>query len=153
MNKRVTVVCSNPFLFARIFLSEYISMLRIASTLLLILVYTLSLCRVFVPFLHYVVDREFYSERCENTAKPELDCCGKCQVVKEVQQETECESRHSPHTAPSDDREHIFEAFHLLPHDHFLPAQQISSHIFFIFANSQPVAKGFVIPPFQPPRA
>jgi hypothetical protein len=130
-------------------------MLRIASTLLLILVYTLSLCRMFVPFLHYLADQKSYAERCVNTAKPEMDCCGKCQVKKEIA-EAEMQDTSSKHqTTPSSQRiasNETADFFYLLAESPQFPSPETGIASFLPFVNTS-LLSGFGTVPFQPPRA
>ncbi|MBD1207466.1 MAG: hypothetical protein H9535_03485 [Ignavibacteria bacterium] len=127
-------------------------MLRLVSISLLIFLYTLSTCRVFVSFLHYAVDKEFYAERCVNKDKPELECDGCCQVVKEVQEETQKEQ--SPQSAPTNtDRQTQSEVHHISRFTDHLPLPQILLCIMPYYLGNHPLAEGFSALPFQPPRA
>jgi hypothetical protein len=125
-------------------------MLRIVSISLLIFLYTLSTCRVFVPFLHYAANKEYYLERCENKDKPELECDGCCQIVKEVQQETQREQ--SPQSTPTNERESTFQLFHIVSDSQDLLAVRISSQTIFFALSPQSLAEGYISPLFQPPR-
>jgi hypothetical protein len=60
-------------------------MLRKLAILPLLLAYLAMTCRVVLP----VVNHESYVERCENKAKPELECDGCCQVKKEIAENSE----------------------------------------------------------------
>jgi hypothetical protein len=125
-------------------------MIRIVSISLLIFLYTLSTCRVFVPFLHYAANKEYYQERCENKDKPELECDGCCQIVKEVQQEAQREQ--SPQSTPTNERESTFQFFHIVSDSQDLLTVRISSQKIFCALSPQSLAEGYISPLFQPPR-
>jgi uncharacterized lipoprotein NlpE involved in copper resistance len=116
---------------------------------------------VFVPFLHYAANKEYYLERCENKAKPELECDGCCQVKKEVY-----EAEHDQHTntstqAGSEQRRAASNAntnsnetsewFHLTPAALDFTAQLVGIHLYNSSHTSSTLA-GFRVIPFQPPR-
>jgi hypothetical protein len=53
--------------------------------LALLLVYVLSVFRIIHPYLSYNLNYEYISNvLCENKAKPEMNCHGKCHLQKEL---------------------------------------------------------------------
>lgn len=130
-------------------------MLRIVSISLLIFLYTLSTCRVFVPFLHYAVNKEYYLERCENKAKPELECGGNCQVEKEIAEAVhETDQSSQSQTKPSSQSTNLSkttELFHILTDTTELTSPEMGSASFLAFANAS-LLLGVGTVPFQPPR-
>jgi hypothetical protein len=131
-------------------------MLRIVSILLLIFLYTLSTCRVFVPFLHYAANKEYYLERCENKAKPELECGGNCQVKKEVAEaahdtDQSSQSRTTPQSQRTNANE-TPELFHILTHTHEFSSPETGTASFLAFVNTA-LLFGVGTVPFQPPRS
>ena len=47
--------------------------------------YSIGLSSVFLPMIEYAVDyRRIVAEKCENKAKPELECNGKCYLSKQI---------------------------------------------------------------------
>ncbi len=127
-------------------------MLRSISISLLIVLYVFSTCRAFVPFLHYAVDKDFYAERCINKSKPELECDGCCQIVKEVQEEIQ--KGQSPQSSPTNtDRLTQSETPHILHSGENLPAPQVAMGTVAYTSDNHGLADGFFFLPFQPPRA
>ena len=57
--------------------------LTILSTLIFMASFQNSLILV-----DYQINRDFYEVHCENKAKPEMDCHGKCQMKKESEKST-----------------------------------------------------------------
>ncbi|MBT4035117.1 MAG: hypothetical protein HOB84_09730 [Candidatus Marinimicrobia bacterium] len=54
-------------------------------TLFVLVGYCLGLSSVFLPLIEYAVDyRRIVAEKCENVAKPELECNGKCYLSKQI---------------------------------------------------------------------
>ncbi len=104
-----------------------------------------------MPFLSYAANRAYFAEQCENTDKPELDCCGKCQVVKEVQKEGEQDN--NPHTASGNDRTRGIEIFHIIPTETSSNLAREFSLMPLFLSSTTIIAEGFTKPPFQPPRA
>jgi hypothetical protein len=130
-------------------------MLRIVSISLLIFLYTLSTCRVFLPFLHYAANKEYYLERCENKAKPELECDGSCQVEKEIAVAADEGNTPQNQTIPNSQRTQTTETIELfhLASDIFAFAVPQTGTISFCTAFDPSLLSGVGTVPFQPPRA
>lgn len=60
--------------------------------LLLLAFFTSTFSRLFVV-ADYYVNTERYYKNCENKAKPQLKCNGKCQMTKKVQEEEKKEQK------------------------------------------------------------
>lgn len=57
--------------------------------ILLSFLYSLTLLQAYVPHANYWMNRDYISSvLCENKDNPELDCEGKCHLVKEINKET-----------------------------------------------------------------
>ncbi len=130
-------------------------MLRKLAIFPLLLAYLAMTCRVAVPVVNYVVNHEAYQERCENKAKPELECDGCCQVKKEIAENADDEqssenstNSRSQRTNASENLEPLYlisESIHLQsPETATKPlVAAIPAHLLF----------GVGTVPFQPPRA
>lgn len=131
-------------------------MLRIVSISLLIFLYTLSTCRVFLPFLHYAANKEYYLDRCENKAKPELECDGCCQVKKEVAEAAhETGQSSQSQTTPTSQRTNANETpelFHILTDAPEFSSPETGTALFLALVNTS-LLSGVGTVPFQPPRA
>ncbi len=126
-------------------------MFRSLSICCVLVLYLLSTLRAVLPIIHYALDKDFYAVRCVNVDKPELECEGCCQVVKEVQKTTEQEQ--SPQSAPStSDRQTSSETPHLLGSCQHLPLPQEFSSQTAYASRTFALAEGFFRLPFQPPR-
>lgn len=78
----------------------------------LLALYALTSCRVALPLMEYALNyRYIVTELCENKDKPELDCCGKCYVKKQIATADEPENSTKP-IQSSKDRQ-LIELFHL----------------------------------------
>lgn len=76
------------------------SAIRKIFAVLVLTAYTVLLCRPFVPYLNYELNKEYIKENlCINRDKPEMHCEGKCylqsQIQKEMQQQEQKEPLHS----------------------------------------------------------
>jgi hypothetical protein len=128
-------------------------MLRSAFIAVLALLYVVSTNRALVPLVNYVVNHEYYAERCENKEKPEMECDGCCQVKKQISEETtptSSEATPEQRRASSNTNEH-FELFHLAPSALETAAPINATRCYNLFPTSTVLA-GFGVPPFQPPR-
>ena len=109
-----------------------------------------------MPFLHYAVNKEYYLERCENKAKPELECDGNCQVEKEIAEAVhETDQSSQSQTKPSSQRINTNETpelFHLLQDTPQFSAPETGTASFLTFVNTS-LLSGVGKVPFQPPRA
>jgi hypothetical protein len=47
-------------------------------------------------YLDYLVEKKEYMKRCENISRPELQCKGKCQLMKKIRAQQEKEQGHPP---------------------------------------------------------
>jgi len=55
-------------------------------TLFVLVGYCIGLSSVFLPLIEYAIDyRRIVAEKCENIAKPELECNGKCYLAKQIE--------------------------------------------------------------------
>jgi hypothetical protein len=109
-------------------------------------------CRVAIPILNYAVNQSSYQERCENKAKPELDCNGCCQVKKEI---ANADQSSQSQTAPNSQRTHTnntTELFHLLAESPQFSSPETETTSFLAFVNTS-LLFGVGQVPFQPPRA
>jgi hypothetical protein len=68
---------TRPLIFAVVMARRFLTVVLAASMLGQASVRTVLL-------LHYQWNREAYVQRCENVAKPELDCQGKCYLKKKM---------------------------------------------------------------------
>lgn len=130
-------------------------MLRKLSIVPLLLAYVIMTCRVAVPLLNYAINHDFYAERCENKAKPELDCDGCCQVKKEVAEATHDNDQSSQtQTTPNSQRTNTnpsSELFHLLAYTPEFSSPETGTASFLAFLNTS-LLFGVGQVPFQPPR-
>jgi hypothetical protein len=109
---------------------------------------------VAVPLVNYWVHHESYLERCENKAKPELECDGCCQVKKEVAEAAHDDNITKNQTIPSSQRTQsteTLELFHLAVGLLELAAPQIET-LLFGHSPDPSLLFGVGTVPFQPPR-
>jgi hypothetical protein len=127
-------------------------MLRKLSILPLLLAYLVMTCRVALPLVNYAVNHDFYAERCENKAKPELECDGCCQVKKEVAEthDTSSQSQTTPSSQRTNANE-IPELFHILTDAPEFTSPETGTASFLAFVNTS-LLFGVGTVPFQPPR-
>jgi hypothetical protein len=127
------------------------------TILLLLPLYVFSTVQAFLPLVHYVVDRDYYTTRCENKAKPELDCDGCCQVKKEIAAEAAHDTDQSskPQSLPqsqSTNTNQIIELFHILTNALEFSSPETGTMLFLAFVNTSLLFSVGQVP-FQPPRA
>jgi hypothetical protein len=61
------------------------SLPKMAAAPLLLSVYLLALCKPFYPLVEYNLNKAYIAQAlCENKDQPELQCEGKCHLVKEI---------------------------------------------------------------------
>jgi hypothetical protein len=131
-------------------------MLRKLSILPLLLAYLIMTCRVALPLVNYAVNHDFYVERCENKAKPELECDGNCQMEKEIAEAANDSDQSSQHQATSQSQRtnanETIELFHLLTDIPEFSSPETGTASFLAFLNTS-LLFGVGQVPFQPPRA
>lgn|GEM_PF-3476155 len=130
-------------------------MLRKLAILPLLLAYVAMTCRVALPVVNYWVNYESYLERCENKAKPELECDGACQVEKEIAVAADEGNTSQNQTIPNSQRTQsteTIELFHLAS-DIFAFVTPQTGTISFCTAFESSLLSGVGTVPFQPPRA
>jgi len=60
----------------------------------ILLLYAVFLVRPYLPFINYAVNKDYIANTlCENKNKPEKNCCGKCQLEKELKKTANEESK------------------------------------------------------------
>jgi hypothetical protein len=65
---------------------------------LIVIVALVMLLKPILPVADYIINYDYISKvLCENKAKPELKCNGKCQLMKELAKASEQEKPISPH--------------------------------------------------------
>ena len=130
-------------------------MLRKLSILPLLLAYLIMTCRVALPLVNYAVNHDSYVERCENKAKPELECDGNCQMEKEIAQTvSEEQSPESSTNSPSQrtiSGENL-EPLHLVVESLSLQTPETTIKLFVAELPAN-LLFGVGRVPFQPPRA
>jgi len=129
-------------------------MLRKLSILPLFLAYCAMTCRVAMPLVKYWVHYDSYAERCDNKAKPELECNGCCQVEKEIAEESQSDNVPKNQTTPNSQRtQHTetLELFHVAANLLEFAAPQTGTLSFGRFSDPS-LLFGVGTVPFQPPR-
>lgn len=104
--------------------------------------------RIAIPLVNYWVNYESYLERCENKAKPELDCDGCCQVKKEVAEVSQEEKNHQNQRTQTTE---TIELFHFAADILAFAAPQTGVTSFLVSFEPSPLP-GVGTLPFQPPR-
>jgi hypothetical protein len=75
------------------------------------------LCQTFDQgfyYLDYLVEKKEYMKRCENKSRPELQCKGKCQLMKKIREQQEQEQGQPPEMKLAAKAEIISPFFSLL---------------------------------------
>ncbi len=124
----------------------------IKNTLILFLLafYTLTSCRVALPLMEYALNyRYIVAELCVNKAKPELNCCGKCHVKKQIAAANDTENSSNPRQS-SKDRQFL-ELFHLCSIIDDEPSVTNNTVITLFSRNAPPLCLGYVTNPSKPP--
>ena len=75
---------------------------QIAAILLILLFATYHFNRVWIV-LDYVTNTEAFAKNCENKAKPQLHCKGKCQMMKKLKEEERKEQQNPSGKADKDE--------------------------------------------------
>lgn len=66
--------------------------MRASIAIVFLFIYFLALLNPIVPFLNYELNKEkIAAEFCENIAKPELNCQGKCHLMKQIEKQAKQE--------------------------------------------------------------
>ncbi|MCU0426234.1 MAG: hypothetical protein MUF71_11480 [Candidatus Kapabacteria bacterium] len=111
-------------------------------------------CRVVMPLVNYWVNHDSYAERCENKAKPELECDGNCQMEKEIAEAAQDDNSPQSQTTPQSQRTNTNETpelFHLLTDAPKFASPETGTASFLAFVNTA-LLFGVGTVPFQPPR-
>lgn len=67
-----------------------IKSVRKASAILFVFLYIIAMLRPIQPIVEYVLNQDYIAEfLCINKEKPELQCNGKCHLVKEIKKQQE----------------------------------------------------------------
>lgn len=98
-------------------------MIRSTGHIFIVIAYLLMVVQPVLPFLHYRLNQTFYSQvLCENKARPNLKCEGKCALRKELlaQNHTNPNPESAPSATYSETEPHIAETFsaEAFPSDH-----------------------------------
>jgi hypothetical protein len=129
-------------------------MLRNTLIVFLALFYVVSTNRAVIPLVNYVVNHDDYTARCENKAKPELECDGCCQVKKEIaeaaQDENSSQNQTTPNSQLTESTETI-QLFHLVA-DALVFASPVTKQTSFRRVFNPSLLSGVGTVPFQPPR-
>ena len=73
------------------------------------IIVTVFLLKPVLPFLEYAVNYDYITKvLCENKAKPELECNGKCHLMKELAKASENEKPLSSHKKSMSESEVLF---------------------------------------------
>ncbi|GAA3634276.1 hypothetical protein [Flavivirga jejuensis] len=63
------------------------------TALFFVLLYTVAMLRPIQPYVEYLLNQDYIAEfLCINKDKPELQCHGKCYLVKEIEKQQENDS-------------------------------------------------------------
>ena len=108
--------------------------------------YCFTLLQSYVPHASYWMNRDYISTvLCENVDKPELECNGKCHLVKEINKETNSNEA---------EVESIVQLMVEFPNKNILlPNFNFSvSNKLFLFESAMNVRIGFLLGIFHPPQ-
>ncbi len=65
-----------------------IELLQKSTAILFVLLYMLAMLRPVQPYVEYILNQDYIAEfLCINKDKPELQCNGKCHLVKEIEKQ------------------------------------------------------------------
>jgi len=96
----------------------------------------------------YVLNQSLYEERCENKARPQLKCKGKCQLSKKMMEAEKEEQKQQGKTQKAGQDEVIAFVSHL----QFLFYAADVLHASASIVSDAALAAGFGLSVFQPPR-
>lgn len=67
----------------------FVALFKIAATILLIFSFAVQTFRGGFVMINYYTNTAVFAKKCINKAKPKLHCNGKCQMMKQMQEEEE----------------------------------------------------------------